>query len=345
MSLSRTLDKSAWNAVECNGRKLIVKIVKPVIVLFLIFSLSSCAAAGIKAIYRDSRPLDKQYPRMNTLIYEDKRAYEFKNDKTDKLIINIEGSGWISVLGFYDNKKNKMYKSGLSYFIIEAFKNDFTILVPEKLNFEIGANYFLDPDVRQKYYLDNLIESYSEVIGKYLAENDYSKIFLLGSSEGACVLPLLYKKLKENKNIKGMISVAFGGLSWYEQMKILAVSKLDVPEPNRRAYQNIDAYKNDIKLYPKSIGDFGELSYKYWNNILDYKPFNDYKDIDIPVLFIHGEMDINVPVESTRYIQNNIKDKPFEYLYYADMDHTISSFNDKTIKDLKKKCGEWMAKR
>ena len=38
------------------------------------------------------------YPNMEVLFYGNTRAYEFKNWTSDKLIINIEGSGWTSVL-------------------------------------------------------------------------------------------------------------------------------------------------------------------------------------------------------------------------------------------------------
>jgi dipeptidyl aminopeptidase/acylaminoacyl peptidase len=64
------------------------------------------------------------------------------------------------------------------------------------------------------------------------------------------------------------------------------------------------------------------MSYRYFNSILDIKPFSAYKSINIPVLFIQGEMDVNVPVESTRYVEANLPEKPFSYIYYNDMAHS-----------------------
>jgi pimeloyl-ACP methyl ester carboxylesterase len=289
---------------------------------------------------KNTKPINIQYPYMNTLIYENRRAYEFRKTNTDKLIISLEGSNWHSVLGYTDNKKFK--KSGWWYFIVEEFKDDFTILVLEKLNFELGKYYYYDVDVRKKYTLENLVECYSAIINEYLSVNRYSTVFLVGSSEGACILPLVYNNVKGNNNISGLVSISYGGLSRYEQMKILADTQLNISPLTRDIFQNIDAYKSDIELYPHSIGDFVGFSYNYWNSFFDYGPFDEYKGIDIPVLFIHGEKDVNVPVESTKYIENNLPDKQFEYLYYGDADHHSFRNSIKTMKDLESKSRAWI---
>jgi pimeloyl-ACP methyl ester carboxylesterase len=64
---------------------------------------------------------------------------------------------------------------------------------------------------------------------------------------------------------------------------------------------------------------------------MDYKPFDDYVNINIPVLFIHGELDIEVPVESTHYIQENLPDKPFEYIYGNCCNHSLGCDMAKTL--------------
>jgi pimeloyl-ACP methyl ester carboxylesterase len=291
-------------------------------------------------ISKNTKPINIQYPNMNTLIYENKRAYEFKKINADKLIIILEGSNWYSVLGYADNKK--FQKSGWWYFILEEFKDDFTILVPEKLNYELGKYYYYDVDVRATYTLENLVECYSAIINNYLSENKFSTIFLVGSSEGACILPLVYKNIRENNKVSGLVSISYGGLSRYEQIKILADTQLNISILTRGVFKNIDEYKSDIELYPNSIGDFIGFSYVYWNSFFDYKPFDDYKDIDVSVLFIHGEQDINVPVESTKYIQDNLSNKSFEYLYYSDADHNSFRNSIKTMKDLERKSRVWI---
>jgi dipeptidyl aminopeptidase/acylaminoacyl peptidase len=82
------------------------------------------------------------------------------------------------------------------------------------------------------------------------------------------------------------------------------------------------------------------LSYVWYNEFFDYSPFDYYLNINIPILFIHGETDINVPVESTRYIQEQLPNKPFEYYYFEHTDHNL--FNKKAIKKLKTDGVKWV---
>jgi esterase/lipase len=315
---------------------IVMKVMKYVNLAVFVLLISSCSTYRMLTISKNTKPLNKQYPNMNTLVYGNSRAYEFKNNNSDKLIINIEGSGWYSVLGYTNN--NKIQKGGWWYFVVEEFKNEFTILVPEKLTFELGKFYYYDTDVKKEYTLEN----YSVTINNYLSENNYSQIILVGSSEGACILPLVYKNIINNNKISCMVSVSYGGLSRCEQIKILANSQLNISDMTRNVFQNIEEYKKDIELYSNSIGDFAGFSYTHWSSFFDYKPFDEYKGIYIPVLFIHGEQDVNVPVESARYIQNNLPNKPFEYLYYGDADHNSFRNSIKTMKDLENRARTWL---
>jgi len=314
-----------------------------------ILIVSSCATNN-KSVYsqllnleNNTKPINEQYPNMKIIDYGSNKAYEFKNENSDVLAIIIEGSGFISVLGWEEN--NQFQKGGLWPYLLELFKDDSSVLVLEKLNFEFGKIYKYDINFRKTYTLENLVKSYSEIINTYLSTNSYAKVVLVGSSEGASILPRVYKNITDKNMISGMVSVAYGGLSRYEQLKILANSQLEsINDITREAFSNIDLYKKDINLYPNSIGEIFDYPYAYLNSILDYKPFDDYKEINIPVLFIHGELDVNVPVESTRYVQDNLPNKPFEYLIYPDADHHSFMNSEKTFYDLVTKSREWLKK-
>ena len=304
--------------------------------------LSSCATyRQLLNLEHNTKPINEQYPNMKVVDYGSNKAYEFKNENSNMLAIIIEGSGFMSTLGWEEN--NKFYKSGLWFYLLELFKSDCSVLVLEKLNFDFGKFYRYDINFKKTYTLDNLVKSYSEIINTYLSENNYSKVVLLGYSEGACILPWVYKNTTNKNIISGMVSVAYGGLSRYEQLKIFANSQL-VNDITKEICNNLDSYKKDINLYPDSLGEFLEYSYTYWNSMLDYRPFDDYREINIPVLFIHGELDVNVPVESTRYVQDNLQDKPFEYLIYPDADHHSFMNSKKTFLDLVTRSREWLKK-
>jgi len=107
-------------------------------------------------------------------------------------------------------------------------------------------------------------------------------------------------------------------------------------------FKNLDVFKKDINANPNSLGEFRTYTYPWWNSLFDYKPFNDYKNINIPVLFVHGELDINVPVESTIYVRDNLPDKPFEYLIYPGADHNSYMRSEKTFYDLVNRSRAWL---
>ena len=269
------------------------------------------------------------YPNMEVLQYGNARAYEFRNLSSDKLIINIEGSGWTSVLG--SQGRNRWNWVGVGSQIIQVFGDNYTILIPEKWDWNSETDYSWNFSAKINYTMDNLLECYLTSITMYLAENDFSSIILLGVSEGAALLPVIYENLKEKYNITGMVSWGYGGFSLYESYSILKSSPI-VPEYYRQMVQYY------YEMYEtKNINAY--LSERYILSLMELRPFNYYGKINIPILFIHGENDFNVPVESTRYIQENLTGKPFEYKYYK-MAHGPSNYSQ-TIQ-IRRDIAEWV---
>jgi len=267
------------------------------------------------------------YENMNIINYDNNTAYEFLNNNSDKLVILIDGTRWVSVLGWKDGTN---WDLSSSYFFLNIFRKNYNFMVPERLNMQIGKYYLYDPDMRRNYTLNNLVESYSLTINKYLDQKSFSSAVIIGHSEGASLLPLIYNEIKQKNKISSMVAISYGGLSVYEQVKILANTELDIPYFYREALQNIDVLKREIALYPDSLGEIMGYTYGWWNSFLYYRPYDYYKNINIPILFIHGRLDITVPVESTIYIKENIGNKPFEYAIIDNADH---SFDEKKSKD------------
>jgi esterase/lipase len=270
---------------------------------------------------------------MEIFQYDGVRAYVFENPSSDKLIINIEGSGWTSVLGLKGEKKWNYV--GVTSQLIQIARDNYTVFTPEKWDRVPEADYSNHFESRMIYTLDNLLECYLTSINRYLAEHHYTSIILMGTSEGAMLLPLIYEAIKEDHNVTGMISWGFGGLSLYESYLLLKNSEI-VPEAYRANIQYfIDMYEtNDRDAYKT---DAFPLTF------MDVRPFNHYKNINIPVLFIQGELDFNVSAESTRYIQNNLPEKPFEYIYYEDMIH--SPINYSQTMRVRKDILQWLTKQ
>ena len=272
------------------------------------------------------------YPNMEVLQYENTRAYEFRNLSSDKLIINIEGSGWTSVLG--SQGKNGWNLVGAGSQIIQVFRDSHTILIPEKWDWDSETDYSWDLNAKINYTTDNLLECYLTSISTYLAENNFSSIILIGFSEGAAILPIIYENLKEKYNVTGMVTWGFGGFSLYESYSILKSSSI-CPEYYRKIVQYY------YEMYEvNNLNSF--LTEGFPLTLMGIKPFDYYVNINIPVLFIHGEHDFLVPVESTRYVQENLPEKPFEYKYY-NMGHGPTNYSN--TMQIRRDLAEWVMKK
>ena len=284
---------------------------KFVTVIFIISLFSSCTTLN----------KNNPYPDMKTLTYNGNFAYEFKSKggRTDKLIMVFEGSGWGSSLGLYEDNEWRFTGTGAQ--LIQALRSDYTILMPEKWNRVPGINYIDDMNARLQYTKENLIECYVSTIDNYIAENNFSGVFLIGTSEGAAVLPLVYESMKNKSLVKGMVSVAAGGLSIYESY-LINIEKENISDFWKDAYsysirmqENLEEYYESTEKTPMG------LVHRQMASFLNLRPFDYYVTIDIPVLFIHGKKDLNIAVESTMYIKENLPAKPFEYIIYEDMGH------------------------
>lgn len=280
------------------------------------------------------------YPNMGIIHYNSYTAYEFRDFPSDKLIVIFDGSGYNSSLGRYNGKK--WTSVSIASQLVPLLREEYTILVPEKLARMAGKNHFDDMDDRANYTSENLIDCYKTILNLYLNEKNYSSIVLIGNSESGILLPLIYESILKKDLVKGMVSIAGGGLSLYENMEILSTSKV-TPKNWKNGYLGmIELYRENDFQYLDSITEgFSGMSLRWFNSMMNIRPFEYYKNINIPILFVHGKKDYNVPVESTEYIENNLSGKPFIYLYYENMDH--SPTYSQTIQ-LRNDVAEWVKK-
>ena len=313
-----------------------MKHAKTILLVFsitVLFLLASCATP---------------YPNMRTHDYENAFVYEMGNLSADTLVISIEGSGWASTLG--RKWLGIWVYTGMAPYVLQPLKRDHAFILPEKWKRDPEADawlnsgvYYDDLYLRSIYTLENLVDMYAESINIYLADNRFKSIFLVGVSEGAIIMPLLYAKIDGKEKVKGIVSLAGGGLPLYDSYSLLRTSRI-TPSRYRELYSYIvDSYDMGIEGWANSIGvdKYGTVL-RWLTSALEFAPFDYWKDVDIPVLFIHGEKDFNVAVESTRHIQENLPEKPFEFIYYKKMAHGPSSSSQ--MSRIQKDIVGWMKK-
>ncbi|MDR1389630.1 MAG: hypothetical protein LBJ31_06600 [Treponema sp.] len=275
---------------------------------------------------------------METVYYGDSHAYVFRNNASDKLLIILESIGWESTLGIQTNEGWPIV--GVGGLLLPVLSDSHSIVILEKLKRQSGKNYYEDMEDRANYTAGNLIDCYVESINGYLAENTFSSVVIAGFSEGACLLPLVYERINDKDRVKALVSMGYGGFSMYESYNTWSLRQNTLPEEKMNFQYIMEIYKPGDDDYPDSYTeDVLGMTYRWFNSFIHIKPFEYYSNINIPVLFIHGEYDSNVPAESTAYIQENLPEKPFSYKYFP-WEHAPKEKDDIIV--FRKELVEWI---
>ena len=284
--------------------------------------------------------LDETLPDYNTLYFSSGMGYEIRNENSNKLIITLGGGP--AFFGHRMCLPGAVLHGGHTIDFFLHMKDEYSFFVPEKFDWseERRNDVFYDLKERERYTIDNLIINYAEVIGEYLSQNNYETVIIAGFSEGGFIVPELYFHLGDY-NISGLVAIGAGGLSGYENYRALHSkaqmaqfpfhSGSDIDRVNIASYRGVlDHYRYSrddspepyMGFYPTSQSDsFLANTYRWFASYLFRTPLEFYKEINIPVLFLHGEMDIAVTVDSTRYVEESLPRKPFTYVYYPEMWH------------------------
>jgi hypothetical protein len=230
----------------------IVFVLFPILTVLFVSCATNSNATNVDTgyIFNPENP----YPGMEILQYGNSQAYVFPNESSDKLLIIIEGGGWDSVLG--EKQGNSWVSVKYVFYFLQELRNDYTILIPEKLRRQPGMDYSKDMEDRANYTAENLLACYTESINGYLGDHNFSTIVLIGSSEGALLLPLIYEKMDNKNNVATMVSISYGGLSMYESYQIISTTRSGIPQEWADYYRDLlDTFNPEKTEFPDSFED------------------------------------------------------------------------------------------
>jgi pimeloyl-ACP methyl ester carboxylesterase len=243
------------------------------------------------------------------------------NGKT--LLVYIDGSGYRSAFG--EREGDRWIQPGMPASFGMSILPEYDLLVPEKLNVTIGGVHDRDPSVIEEYTVEQRVAAAAAVIDSFLEGEDYETVVILGISEGAFIIPKLYRSLRNPDAITSLVLWGAGGLSQYEEFVLLAESDVPMPPEWRAMYEEIESLAEEIQADPESTEKeyFGH-PYRRWSSFLWYRPIDDLVEVDIPILILHGALDNNSPVETARYVEAVFADcgkTNLTYYEYAEMPH------------------------
>lgn len=158
----------------------------------------------------------------------------------------------------------------------------------------------------------------SEEKVKWLINNGYKNIYLIGHSMGGVIATYLSTKYKEVKKLV----LAAPAFQYLQVIK----DNLNLPESLKSAPKVIKTYGSNeivarfLKLKPIVIREFMELVKKYY----DYPKY-----VNCKVLILQGKNDNLVPLTSSEYVYNSVKSNSKALIYIDKATHDLFKSNNK----------------
>lgn len=173
---------------------------------------------------------------------------------------------------------------------------------------------------------EETIEDAISAINLLYERNDIDKnrIFLLGHSLGGMLAPRVVEKTDRLRGIIIMAGTIDDLLEvMLKQTRYLAYLDSSITEEEKRQIEDIENQINLIRSRKIGKNEFilGAPG-SYWLDLIDYKPLEILKRIEIPVLILHGDRDFQVPVENFYLWKEELKDKSqISFKIYKGLNH------------------------
>ena len=224
------------------------------------------------------------------------------NENATSLAIIIADSGPIDRNGNQDFQKTNNLKKlaiALSNNGIATFRYDKRIIKQLR-----KGN--LDPNIK----FDDFINDAIDIITYFKKKNTYSKIYVIGHSQGSLIGMIASKNLAD-----GFISVAGSGKTIdaliLEQVQLTAPMFTD---DTKRIIATLKDGKTTT-TYPQALGSMFDVSVQpFMASWMAYDPLEEIKKLDIPVLIINGTKDLQVSTEETKKLHDAAKNSELKLI-------------------------------
>lgn len=154
--------------------------------------------------------------------------------------------------------------------------------------------------------------NYSEEKLRWLIDNNYRSIYLIGHSMGGVIATYLATKYKEVKKLV-LAAPAFQYLK-VENEKLKISSSIKSTPDIVKTYGRNEIISRLLKLNPLVLKEFTTLIKKYYNIT---------KELNCPVLIIQGKKDNIVPLSSSRHVYNTVNSEIKKIVYVENLTHDV----------------------
>ncbi len=243
------------------------------------------------------------------------QAFNISNEKIEKLVIFIPGSGPT------DRDGNSLMMSGKG--------NTFKMLADSLSKYGFASIRYDKPGIGKSTLKGGeaslLFTKNVEVVQALFDahKNKYKQIYVAGHSEGALVGMLA----AQNLNLAGYISLAGPARNAADVLKSqLSESPGLTTEMKQECMANIDSLKNGdlVKQYNPLLASLFRPSVQpYLISWFAYTPTQEIAKLDIPVLIIVGEADVQVPAAAGEALDHFAKNSTLKS--YPKVNHVLKT--------------------
>ncbi|MCP3660203.1 MAG: alpha/beta hydrolase [Bacteroidetes bacterium] len=241
---------------------------------------------------------------------------EKNTEPSNKLLLYIQGSGRFSVKEYGYRGAPAVYL-GYDVLFIEKYGYDDKKLFYKTNSFERRIN-----DIN--FVLNHVKED--------IYKNKLTEVAVMADSDGGVIAPKIASNIP---NLSGLIVLGAGGLPQKKEFEIFLEKEM-AQEKGQGAFeytgifdkQDLQDKFQDIKDNPREDLFWLGRPYKIWASALEYDPIPYIKKLKVPVLYIIGDKDYSVPIESFEYLKNQVKDYDnFEFHLLPGVNHNFVDVN------------------
>jgi uncharacterized protein len=235
------------------------------------------------------------------------------NSKTSPIVIIIAGSG--------PTDRNCNSPLGIQTNTYKMISADFAKKGVSSLRFDkrgIGKSKSAmtsESDLRFETYVNDVVAW----ISLLKPDTRFSKIFLLGHSEGSLIGMIAANKIK----ISGLISIAGVGKSADKLLQERLKDKLpqQLLDESNRILDSLKIGKMVSNVNPNLIAIYRPSVQPYMISWIKYDPETEIKKLKIPVLIIQGSTDIQVNIDDAKILSASKSDA--KLLIIEKMNHVM----------------------
>ncbi len=176
---------------------------------------------------------------------------------------------------------------------------------------------------------DDFVTDAESVIDFFKKDSSYSKIYVIGHSQGSLV-----GMLAAEEDIDGFISLAGAG----QPIDDIIVSQIAGMDPSliegaKEAFASIKQGKTATD-YPVALNSiFREDIQPFMANWMQYNPTEIIKALKIPILIVNGTKDLQVSEEEAQLLKN--ASEQAEIRFIKNMNHVLFTIEGDTLENSK----------